>query len=54
MLFTYGLQDLQTLYNGAYILLWSHIEIMSSLTVKYENSVYFVWYYGFYLYMREV
>ena len=27
---------------------------LSSLTVKYENSVYFVWYYGFYLYMREV
>ena len=27
---------------------------LSNLTVKYENSVYFVWYYGFYLYMREV
>ena len=27
---------------------------LSNLTVKYKNSVYFIWYYGFYLYMREV
>ena len=32
---------------------WS-FKTVSSLTVKYENSVYFIWYYGFYLYMREV
>ena len=35
---------------------WPFLDTLkvSSLTVKYENSVYFVWYYGFYLYMREV